>query len=434
RPRYFWVWRSAAQAGAVARQYTMAAAKSQRQQAQARMTQLALASDESTGRAAFAEWRRVAREQRRGRLQKRAATAASQAVHEVSERALLQAALDAWRLQTSEDQTHKLLLSSRERCRCVLERTMLQQVAAQEDALLPSVFFGWSRLRVEARAEQMRGQAARAMAVGQAMVLKNQRAELDWIRRDCLRGTALRCLVHFAPASLDSGSPREGAAFRQFAFGFVGVICSWGLESGPYAWSDPGDDGHMMTHMTTMTNSVKTEVTKRFDDQVGDITEQPTANQEMIRRVASLASGVQGGVVATRFEIAKPRGEKVSREDVTKMISQAMNQKGPAKTAERPGAQPLKWVDWDNNPMPMDSVDQLERTAIFKGFPKATKESNIVEFINDFFKTARSTDKFQDKGDGVLVRAETNCQSAESMGWPCTGKDLQLEVLRALRE
>eukprot|EP00959_Pyramimonas_sp_CCMP1952_P256216 5351417-Pyramimonas_sp.AAC.1 len=59
-----------------------------------------------------------------------------------------------------------------------------------------------------------------------------------------------------------------------------------------------------------------------------------------------------------------------------------MNQKGPAKTAERPGAQPLKWVDWDNNPMPMDSVDQLERTAIFKGFPKATKESNIVEFIN----------------------------------------------------
>eukprot|EP00959_Pyramimonas_sp_CCMP1952_P001647 33965-Pyramimonas_sp.AAC.1 len=31
--------------------------------------------------------------------------------------------------------------------------------------------------------------------------------------------------------------------------------------------------------------------------------------------------------------------------------------------------------------MPQEKVEQLERTAIFKGFPKDTKESNIVEVI-----------------------------------------------------
>eukprot|EP00959_Pyramimonas_sp_CCMP1952_P269126 5626749-Pyramimonas_sp.AAC.1 len=90
-----------------------------------------------------------------------------------------------------------------------------------------------------------------------------------------------------------------------------------------------------------------------FDDQIGDIKGQPTAIQEEIRWAASLAGGAQGGAVAARFEIAELKGEKVSREDVAKMISRASNQKGLAKTAERPAVQPLKWVDRDSDPMPM---------------------------------------------------------------------------------
>ncbi|CAK0828098.1 unnamed protein product, partial [Prorocentrum cordatum] len=112
------------------------------------------------------------------------------------------------------------------------------------------------------------------------------------------------------PQKVDLDTAAVGSASGSSSSAALGLSVPVDLNAAPTLGQIQNMMEQMMVHMATMTNSVKTEVTKHFEDQIGDIKEQLTTNQEEIRRVASLASGAQEGVVATRFEIAKLREEK----------------------------------------------------------------------------------------------------------------------------
>ncbi|CAK0810819.1 unnamed protein product [Prorocentrum cordatum] len=97
-----------------------------------------------------------------------------------------------------------------------------------------------------------------------------------------------------APAQ--GASPRSASGISSSVMPSSGLSVAGDVNVSPTLGQIQTMMEQMMTRMTTMTNSMKTYLTKRFDEQIGDIRDQIANNKDEIHRGGSLASGAQEGL------------------------------------------------------------------------------------------------------------------------------------------